>query len=357
MNRGVPAVSPAALDERDDLALTWTLRGAPHFYRRSELIEVMTATSPFSEADAAKRVIGAAKPWQDAGVSVLDGLATVARELRTTVDRPRVKGDVSAAVSARLPDAYVRDCRRCDATHVWELSFRLAALEAGLELEPGTSPPVLRRIPGWPRRRAGPAHDPGSAPERLQPIRGVLRFLGPLTPVDVAGFLDGSVADVKRHWPEDAGPVRVAGRTGWTLLGDDPPEIGPELVRLLGPFDLFLQARDRSLLVSDQARRQALWPSIGRPGAVLVGTELVGTWRPRASGRRFAVEIDPWDRWSTQTRSRVEEEAERLASHRGLEFAGLAADLVLSPSKRLAPSRQPENRRRLGRPGRRDLRP
>ena len=33
----------------------------------------------------------------------------------------------------------------------------IAAVFGGLELEPATSPPVLRRIPDWPRRPAGVA--------------------------------------------------------------------------------------------------------------------------------------------------------------------------------------------------------
>ena len=48
--------------------------------------------------------------------------------------------------------------------------------------------PVLRRIPGWPRRAPGPARDPTTAPVRLRVIENYLRFLGPATPHDVAGF-------------------------------------------------------------------------------------------------------------------------------------------------------------------------
>ncbi|GAA3633805.1 DNA glycosylase AlkZ-like family protein [Microlunatus ginsengisoli] len=324
VNRGVPLESPAALYRCPDVSLAWTLRGAPHFYRRSELVDVLTATSPFSDADAAKRVIGASGPWSEAGISARDALAAVAAELRAVVDRPRVKGEVSTLVSDRLGGPYVRDCRRCDAVHVWELPFRLAALEAGLELEPGTSPPVLHRIRGWPRRRPGPVDDPSAAPEQLQPIRAIIRLLGPITPAEVAGFFDGSVTDVKRLWPADAIAVQAAGRKAWVLAGDEPPEIGPDLVRLLGPFDLLLQSRDRSLLLPDKERRRALWPSLGRPGAVLVGTELVGTWRPRASGRRFGIEATFWRRPTKAERGSIDLEAERLAAHRGAEFAGVA---------------------------------
>ena len=64
----------------------------------------------------------------------------------------------------------------------------------------------------------------------------------------------------------------------------------PGLVRLLGPFDLFLQARDRELVVPEQAHRKDLWRTIGRPGGVLVGQEVLGTWRPRAAGKKLRLQ-------------------------------------------------------------------
>ncbi len=90
------------------------------------------------------------------------------------------------------------------------------------------------------------------------------------------------------------------------------------VVRLLGPFDLFLQARDRDLLVPDTAHRAALWPTLGRPGAVLRDGEVVGTWRPRTRGRRLALELEPWRTWDAATRRAVADAHARLATFRGL---------------------------------------
>jgi hypothetical protein len=324
-NRGVPVASPGALEQAGELALVWTLRGAPHYYRRDDLPDVLVATSPFDDADAARRVIGAAAPLAADGVTPRQGLAEVASALRTVVAEPLVKGEVSGRLTALLPERHLRDCVPCGARHAWEIPFRLGALYAGLELEPGTSPPVLRRIPGWSRTTWGPAQDPASAPERLQVVRGYLRLLGPAAPADVATFLDTTATEVKRHWPEDAVPVEVEGRKVWALPGDEAQPAGraDDLVRLLGPFDLLLQGRDRSVLVPERERHKALWPVLGRPGAVLVGTEVVGTWRPRASGSKLGLRLELWRPLATGTRARVEEEAERLAAHRGVRLSGL----------------------------------
>lgn len=322
VNRGVPVSEPAALAASPDVALAWTLRASPHYYRRDQLPDVLTATSPFTDADAAKRIIGAAKPLTEAGVTVRDGLAEMAAAMRAVVTAPMVKGEVSAALRERLPERHLRDCVPCGAIHPWEVPFRLGALYAGLELEPGTSPPVLRRVPGWPRRAPGPADDPTQAPPELQPIRNYLRFLGPAGPADVAAFLDAPLAVVKAHWPEDAVEVVLAGRKTWRLGEGVPASTGRE-VRLLGGFDLYLQGRDRDLIVPDRARHKALWPTIGRPGAVLVGVEVIGTWRPKASGRRFSLRLALWTPVAKAVRALIETEAERLAAHRGLTFAGL----------------------------------
>jgi hypothetical protein len=330
-NRGVPLPDAQALEASPEVALAWTLRAAPHFYRRDDMADVLVAVSPFSDKDAAKRIFDAAKPLKAAEIGILNGLTEVATQLRAVVTKPMVKGAVSTELTKRLSQPYVRWCVPCQAIHSWEQPFRLGALYAGLELEPGTSPPVMRRIPGWPERKPGPAPDPSAAPDRLQPIRAYLRFLGPATPNDVAAFIDSPVAEVKAHWPKDAVEVSVDGRPGW-LLGEDAAGSGggkagsddvDELVRLLGGFDLFLQGRDRGLIVPDKSKHKQLWPILGRPGAVLSGTEIVGTWRPRAAGSAFTLRLSLWDKISKAVRARIEAEAKRLASHRGLSLSSI----------------------------------
>jgi hypothetical protein len=294
----------------DELVTVWTIRGAPHLYRRADLSGVAAATAPFSDADAGKRIFDASKPLKAAGISNLEALDTVAAAMRSVVTAPMVKGEMSGRLTALLPEPYLRFCRPCDATHVFEMPFRLAALRAGLELEPGTSPPVLRPVPGLTAAETVPPH--------LDVVRGQLRLLGPATPKLVAGYLDAPVKDVQARWPEDAVEVTVDGERRWLLaedadrLDDVPPATG---VSLLGPFDLFLQARDRPLLVEDPDRTKALWPVLGRPGAVLADSEIAGTWRPRKAGSSLTVAVELW---APVPREAVTEGAERLAAFRGV---------------------------------------
>ena len=312
--RGLP--DPPAVG----LVLLWTLRGAPHVYRRADLAAIAAATAPFSDADAAKRMFDAARPLKAAGIPALVGLDTVAARMREIVDRPTVKGDLSARLTAALEEPYLRTCVPCGAIHVYEQPFRLAALRAGLELEPETSPPVLRRIPGF-----APAASP---PERLDVVRGYLRLLGPATPKHVAEYLDAPLKDVKAHWPADAVEVTVEGERRWILAADAEHVAGepPTGTVLLGSHDLFLQGRDRATIVPDPARAKELWRIIGRPGAVLSDGEVAGSWRARKAGRALDLSVDPFGPVPPRLRADVETQAERLAVHRGLALRTLSMD-------------------------------
>lgn len=304
-----------------ELALAWTVRGAPHAYRRADLRDVERAMRPHSEAEAAKRVINAASPLKAAGIPVTEALATTARTMREVVTEPLAKGELSTRMTAQMPDPYLRWCEGCQATHMYEMPFRLAALHAGLELEPGTSPPVVRRIPRWPAGQVG-VLERADEDDRLDSIRTLLHLAGPLTVKQVATYLDSPVKDVAARWPSDTVEVQVDGVDAQLLEADvdavhDAPDA--DVVRLLGPYDLFLQSGDREVLVPDTTRHKSLWQAIGRPGAVLSGGELVGTWRPRARGRTLGLELDEWVPWDAATRDAVEVEHARLATFRGID--------------------------------------
>ena len=324
-NRGAPP-------GHEGMVLAWTLRGAPHAYRRADVGAVAVATAPYSEADAAKRIFDAAAPLRAARIPVLEALRNVATLMRDVVDTPRPKGEVSALLTDRLDAPYLRQCRPCDATHTYEQPFRLSALQAGLELEWGTSPPVLRRLPR--RRPLLFGTLAGEAERRFDPIRNHLRFYPGARVRDVAAFVDMPVKEVRANWPDDAVEIaleddptpgkvepRFVLREDVVALSEVDDEDAPRAVRLLGPHDPYLQLRDRELLVDDEVRRKDLWRVLGRPGAIVADGEVVGTWRPSTEGRRFRVRATPWGRTSVRDREEVAEQAERLAAHRGLDLA------------------------------------
>jgi hypothetical protein len=84
----------------------------------------------------------------------------------------------------------------------------------------------------------------------------------------------------------------------------------PAAARLLPSGDAFflLHGAERELLVPTAAHRRALWPARVWPGALLVGGEVMGTWRRSDA----AMAVAPWRRLTPSEREGVGFEAEAL---------------------------------------------
>jgi hypothetical protein len=120
--------------------------------------------------------------------------------------------------------------------------------------------------------------------------------------------------------------VRTPIGEGWILACDEAairePARPAAEARLLPSGDAYwlLQGVDRELLVPDAAQRALLWTPRVWPGAVLVGGEIVGTWR-RAQAK---LAVDPWRRLSRAERVAVEAEA------RSLPLPGIEREIALA---------------------------
>jgi hypothetical protein len=111
-------------------------------------------------------------------------------------------------------------------------------------------------------------------------------------------------------------PVRTPPGEAWILASDEAAfraaatgAATAAAARILPSGDPYLMAGDRELLVPDAANRRDLFPpGTVWPGGVLVGGELVGTWR-RAGAR---MRMRPWRRLSRAEREAVDAEAATL---------------------------------------------
>ena len=90
-------------------------------------------------------------------------------------------------------------------------------------------------------------------------------------------------------------------------------------VRLLGGHDPYVAQPDRAALVPDEALRKRLFPSVGRPGAVLADGVLAGLWRGHKKGDVLEVGVE----WLGDAVD-VAEEAEAIARLRGCAAARVA---------------------------------
>lgn len=314
-----PEQTDVLADER--FAVLWSFRGAPHLLRRADLAELSVALWPVSEADAISRLASAWKPLEQAGVRGLEAFTNMAKAFRKLVTKPLPKGEVSAGVTASLPESYSYACRSCQATHVYQGLFQLAGLAGGVQLVPDASKttlaPLKPRSP-LPTTSAGPGEQ----------LRAYLRLHGPATPANAAAYLDTKPGQIRPWWPDDLVEVRVDGKRTWItedrLDSIRQPLLVDDVVRLLPAYDPFVQSRDRDVLVPDRQRQKEVWRILGNPGVVVAGGEVAGTWRAKA-GRKRALEVTvtPFDKLTKRARAAIETEAERVAAVRGAAGAEL----------------------------------
>lgn len=170
----------------------------------------------------------------------------------------------------------------------------------------GARAPVVWTVPR-------PAIEPFAA--RLELARRYLHVYGPATARSFAGWAGIGTREAAAAFDAlDLTAVRTPIGDAWILSADEAAyraKRGPTApARLLPSGDAYylLQGADRELLVPDAKQRGALWTSRVWPGAVLVGGEIVGTWR-RAQAR---LTVEPWRELTRAERDAVAAEAERL---------------------------------------------
>lgn len=292
--------------------LIWSYRGAPHLHRSTDVPALASALWPFSEPDAQARLAWQRARFAAAGMPAVQAYSVVAGALRECVAQPSSKGATSAAVTRAVPDGLSRWCQPCQSTHIFEHLLRLAALPAGIRLELDRHPATLVPIQPWP---ALPDHMSGISAV----IAAYLRYLGPATPSDVAGFLGTTRKELLPHWPDGLSEVVLDGKKAW-LPADRIEALrapsAPPAVCLLPPADPYLQARDRDLLVPDKAAQKTLWRILGSPGALLVDGEVAGVWRAKTAKAKLSITVEPFAALDHGTRTEIEAEAAVIAAAR-----------------------------------------
>lgn len=303
---------------RDGLERVWSFRGAPHLHRRTDLRALAGALWPLDDADATARIDTAV--IREGARLGIEAFRVTAEAFREVVTAPMAKGEVSAAVSASVPESLTYWCERCGARHISGLLFQQAGIFGSVGVAPKGNGTVLA-----PLARRFPV--PAAASGTTGLVRTCLRFLGPAGPAEVAKYLGTRATAVKAVWPDDLAEVWVEGRKAWLPASDLDALVSAGsthgLVRLLPPGDPFLQARDRALLVPDKSREKEIWRAIGGPGALLVGSEIAGTWRARNAGRALDLTVTPFGPLSASVRKRLDAEAATVASARGADAVRL----------------------------------
>jgi hypothetical protein len=304
-------VTDAAVAAKD-LVLTWSVRGAPHLFPAYDFAVFTLGARP-AEGTLEKL-------WRQPE----EALVEVEKEIVSVIGKEaRAKGDVSAAVTERLPQELTPWCAACKVQHPSESVFRATPLLGRLLLT-STAPVRLARASTW----LGHDADGDVEAAREQLLRRYLHCYAPTTAGHFAEWAGITKPDATQRWKRLAGDlVPVQGdRKAFVLeedlgaLEDPPASTG---VRLIPAKDAFIQARDRDVLFPDAAHRKAVFPVIGGPGVVLHEAVPVGTWRGAAKARGYEVTVAPFERLAKAVWAEVEAEAERVARSRGRQPAAV----------------------------------
>jgi hypothetical protein len=226
------------------------------------------------------------------------------------------KGQLSAAVTPRLPDLLRPWCDSCGVAHIAEGMFRLGTLYAGIELVPGEGRKLVFRL------AEDKPTETDDTPATL--LRAAVRLAGPLTLGDLVSWLDTRAVTAPPDWlrtvwadlRDELVEVDVDGELLYVdpaALDDAPP---PPPVLLLPPRDPYLLGH-RSFLVPDRGLAKEIWRPVGSAGPVVVAGEPAGVWRARKSGSTLQVTVDAHRKLTKKQVTAVDEQAAVVASARG----------------------------------------
>jgi hypothetical protein len=323
-----PGLAPVALAARvadadpAGLVIVYAWRGAAVAVPRAD-VRVFTAGLAPPDDGAARTLIGTAVETLDPqGITATDALERVSAAVADALaDGPLERDDFHQALRERLPGELLWWCRGCQSHHVHPSLWRatgvsgvLAVAERRGRVTVFGAPPAGRKVK--------------DAPAEL--TRRFFHAYGPATHSELAGWAGISPPHARGLVERVAGEleeVGFGGRRAFILAADaediaDPPSASG--VRLLGPFDPYLDQRDRDTLFPDRELRARARSGIGAPGALLVDGALAGLWRPAKKGKRLVITVEPVTRIPRGAREATEAEAAIVAPHRGCATAEIS---------------------------------
>jgi hypothetical protein len=316
-----PGLAASALSARvadsdiDQLVIVYTFRGAAVAVPRDEVAVFTVGLAPPDDA-AARTLVGTAVETLDpVGISATDALDRVSDAVADALSGgPLERDDFHQALRERLPDELLWWCRGCQSHHVHPSLWRATGIRGVLAV-------AERRgrvtVFGAPPKARGVKQAPAELARRF------LHAYGPATHAELAAWAGIAPSHARTLLDAIAGEVEevdFGGRAALILAADADALTSPPAasgVRLLPPFDPYLDQRDRATLWPDPAVRKRARTGIGAPGALLVDGEVAGLWRPEKKGKRLVVTVEPLTKAARRAAAAIEAEAQVLAPHRG----------------------------------------
>lgn len=315
------------------LLQSWCMRGAPHWFPTADAAVFTTGAMPTTEGARLHLIIGVEQALQQLEMGLDEAVERTAEEIGAVLSgRQLAINELGTELAERIASGLPPTKRmtwQAAGPHaanqplgeaVVHFCIRILTLRGTVCLAPrsGNKAPfvLLEEWLGSSLRPVDPEH------ARATLLRRYLHCYGPSTRKDFAAWLGVYAGDVEPWWTavaDELVPVEFGGRRAWALAQDldtlrSPPQTRG--VRLLPPRDPYTQMRDRETIVEQQQHRR-VWKSVGEPGTVLADGRIVGTWRPKKSGRKLTLTVAPFGSLNAGLREQLREEAQHVTELRG----------------------------------------
>ena len=330
-----------AVAEEKSLLQTWCMRGSPFYFPASDAPVFTTGVLPPTEEAMRHLVPGVEQALDELNMSLIETVELTGAEIGDVLSGRRLAinelgAEIATRIARRLPKRQ-RDTWEEEGPYapgqplgegVVHFCVRILTLQRVVCFAPraGNKAPFVL-VDEW-LGHPIPDIDPGLA--RAELLRRYLRCYGPSTRGDFAAWAGIYPGDTDPWWNvvEDELTQVEFGGTSWILTEDldalrSAPR--PKGVRLLPPRDPYTQMRDRETIV-DKKYHPEVWKTVGEPGTVLAGGKIIGTWRPRKSGRKLAITIKTFGTLPDRDKKSLQGEAEQVAPLRGASSVHVGFD-------------------------------
>lgn len=330
-----------AVAEEKRLLQTWCMRGSPFYVPTADAAVFTTGVLPPTEQAMRHFILGVEPALGKLAISLTEAVELTGAEIDDVLSGRRLPvnelgTEIAERIARRLPKKQ---------RHVWEeegpyapgqplgegvvhFCIRILTLQRVVCFAPraGNKAPFVL-VDEW---LGHPIQDIDPEVARAELLRRYLRCYGPSTRRNFATWVGIYAGDTDPWWrlvEDELTQVEFGGKS-WILTEDldalrSAPK--PKGVRLLPPRDPYTQMRDRETIVDKKYQRD-VWKTVGEPGAVLAGGNIIGTWRARKSGQKLTITITTFGSLPDRHKKSLRDEAAQIAPLRsascvGVEFA------------------------------------
>jgi winged helix DNA-binding protein len=316
-----------ALQQKRTIVKTWSMRGALHLHRSSELLVVLGGLMATRLRHHQRWIHRTGLREEETTRMVLTALEDGSLTRSQLVDRLSRK---FGARSRNWTDGGW-GVKKEGSSLLWYLVQ--PAMTRGLVCfgSSGGQEATFVRTDQWLRTRQ---RMPSEVEAENALVRRYLHSFGPADANDFRAWSGNHLRRIRvvlERLRDELVEVEADGHRGYLLRKDlsdfGSTEIDRGVVRLLPSFDPFLLGHhDRAHLV-DQARYHEVYKDAGwLAPVVLVDGRVAGTWSYQRQPRRFRVEVKMFRAFSNEMRTKVEEQARDLS--RFLEISGVAIAFI-----------------------------